>query len=577
MKTIKGFPASPGIAIGKVFSYRPFSCDVEETFFRPEETEKQLAVYGDAACRAGRELDAIIEKLEDEQDDKALIFEAHKEILGDEDLQEALFAAISEQYCVPEYAVYQVFGRFAEKLSRAADPLIAARAADLRDVRNRLIRILRGEPEHDLSLLQENVIIVTHDLLPSDTASMDRSKVLGIVTEVGSATSHSAIIANSYGIAAVLGVHGAVAELPDGSFCAVDALEGTVCLEPDAKYLSQMEQKQVQYLRDKAGLQAYAYGGCMLRSGECLRIGLNVGSAEYQQAYENVDFVGLMRSEFLYMQSNHMPTEEEQYQAYVRVLRHAGGKPVTLRTLDIGGDKTLPYFDLPKEENPFLGNRALRLCLSNPELFHTQIRAALRAAAEGPLWLMFPMVGSVEDIHRAKAAVQHARQELLAEGIAFDEQMKIGIMIEIPSIAELADLAVKEVDFASIGSNDLVQYMCASDRMNRQTAPYYQSFSPAVFRMIGRVIRVFKAAGKPISVCGELAGDPAAAMILAGLGLEKFSMSGACIAGVKKTLAQFTIEELRELAEEIIMLPTQTEVKERIQLAIADKQETTLQ
>lgn len=312
-------------------------------------------------------------------------------------------------------------------------------------------------------------------------------------------------------------------------------------------------------------LKEYYLKPAHLKSGEQIEIGLNVGSPEYTDAFEAVDFVGLLRTEFLYMQSDHMPTEEEQYRAYAQVVTNAGGKPVTLRTLDIGGDKTLPYFELPKEDNPFLGKRALRLCFANPDIFNTQLRAALRASAKGPLWLMFPMVGSVDDIRAAKAAVERAKEELRAEGIAFDENLKVGIMIEIPAIAEIADLAAQEVDFASVGSNDLIQYTTAVDRMNADIADYYQSFSPAIVRMLGKIFSAFHEAGKPISVCGELAGNEQAALILAGLGLRKMSMSGSRISRIKRALSRYTLTQMEELAEQAKMLATEADIEQLLQ------------
>ena len=572
MKELKGLPVSPGIAIGKVYIYHPFSCEVPEAHFPPEDARHYYEMYQLALRTAAEELDAMIAHLEALGNDKSLIFEAHKEILEDEELLEETAAAILDETCMPDYAVASTFERFAGILENAADPLIAARAADLYDVKNRLVRILHGEKERNLSMLHENVIVVAQDLLPSDTATMDKEHVLAIVTQTGSATSHSAIIANSYAIPAVLGVADVTSILYDGAAAAVDALEGRVYLEPDAPTLAHLEQKQAQYRAQASELLKFRSVPCVLRSGEPLQIGLNIGSADYQDAYAYVDFVGLMRSEFLYMQAQSMPSEQTQYNAYVRVLRHANGKPVTLRTLDIGGDKTLPYLQLPHEENPFLGNRALRFCLEHSELFRTQLRAALRASAEGPLQLMFPMVGSMDDIYAAKAAVRQVQQELLAKGIAFDAQIKLGIMIEIPAIAEIADLAAREVDFASVGSNDLVQYLCASDRMNPAVTPYYQSFSPAVFRVLARVISAFRAAGKPVSVCGELAGNPLAAPILAGLGLEKFSMSAASIAPVKKALMQFSLEELHTLANAAIGASTQKAVMELAEAALHGKE-----
>jgi len=565
---VKGNPVSPGIAIGKVFAYFAFSCDVFETYVEAGMEQESMQHYRDALHAASDELDAIIQSLQQENDDKYKIFEAHKEILEDEEIAEEISAAILDERAAPDYAVDKTFTAFAKLLSKAKDPLIAARSADLRDVRNRLLRILHGEKERNLSVLPENVVIVAHDLLPSDTATLNRDKVLGIVTEVGSSTSHSAIIARSYGIPAVLGVADATAVLQDGSECIVDALEGNIYIQPTEQTVAQFRQKQNAFLADTAELLQYYAKPAFLKSGERIEIGLNVGSCERIDAYDHVDFVGLLRSEFLYMQSDHMPTEEEQYRAYVNVIRHASGRPVTLRTLDVGGDKTLPYFSLPKEDNPFLGNRALRLCLANPDMFRTQLRAALRASAEGPLWLMFPMVGSIDDIRAAKEAVNRAKVELRQEGIPFDASIHVGIMIEIPSIALMADLAAAEVDFASVGSNDLTQYTHAADRMNAQISAYYQSFSPAMLRLLAQIFRAFDQAGKPVSVCGEMAGNPMAAVIMAGLGLRKMSMSASSISQVKRVLSRYTLAELQTLSLQAMRLPTQTEVKVLAQASI---------
>ena len=560
MKLIKGNPVSQGIAIGKIFVYKAFSCDVFETYFEKGQEEKRLLQYEDAMKAAAIELNAVIEKLEKENDDKSKIFEAHLEILEDEVISDEIRASIREELAMPDYAVEKSFSAFAALLGRANDPLIAARAADLRDVRNRLLRILHGEKEKNLSVLNEQVVVVAHDLLPSDTATLDRSKVLGIVTEVGGATSHSAIIARGFGIPAILGVPEATVILRDGEECIVDALEGTVYVRPDTFTLDSFMAKRAVFGEEAKEIAKFIDKEALLKSGEKIMIGLNVGSDEDSDDYRHCDFVGLLRSEFLYMQSDHMPTEEEQYRTYVQVLKNAKGRPVTLRTLDIGGDKTLPYLELPKEDNPFLGNRALRLCLSHPDLFHVQLRAALRASAEGPLWLMFPMVGTMDDIRAARAAVDRAKQELRTEHVPFDENIMIGIMIEIPSIAQIADLAVKEVDFASVGTNDLAQYTHAVDRMNANIAGYYQSFSPSMFRILGHIFSEFNKAGKPISVCGELGGDPLAVVVLAGLGLRKMSMSGSNIARVKRMLSKFTLQEVEEIAETARVLPTQKEI-----------------
>jgi phosphotransferase system enzyme I (PtsI) len=286
-----------------------------------------------------------------------------------------------------------------------------------------------------------------------------------------------------------------------------------------------------------------------------------------------VDFVGLFRTEFVYMESEHMPTEDEQFAAYRKVLANAKGIPVTLRTLDIGGDKSLRYLVLPKEDNPFLGNRALRLCLDMPEMFKTQLRAALRASAFGPMQIMFPMVGTMDDIRAGNAAVEEAKAELRAEGIPFDEKINLGIMIEIPSIAMIADMAAKETDFASVGTNDLTQYLHAVDRMNPKLTNYYQSSSPAMFRILGRIFKEYNEAGKPISVCGELAGDPLAAIVLFGLGLRKFSMNASNIAHVKRTLSLFTLAETEQIAKKVQNLSTEAEVITFLKAEVAKREQ----
>jgi phosphotransferase system enzyme I (PtsI) len=313
-----------------------------------------------------------------------------------------------------------------------------------------------------------------------------------------------------------------------------------------------------------------------MASGEEYSIGLNIGSTEPNEYIKYADFVGLFRTEFLYMESEHMPTEEEQFKAYKKVLANALGKPVTLRTLDIGGDKSLRYLVLPHEANPFLGKRALRLCLDLMDLFKTQLRAALRASAFGEMWIMFPMVGSIDDIRNAKAVVEEVKAELRAEKIPFDENIKIGIMIEIPSIAMISDLAAKEVDFASIGTNDLTQYLHAVDRMNADIVDYYQSMSPAMFRMLGNVFSEFNQAGKPISVCGELAGDPVGALVMVGLGLRKLSMNASNIARVKRMLSNFSLTDMKDTAHAVKMQATQDEVIEYLEGKINSQEKITL-
>jgi phosphotransferase system enzyme I (PtsI) len=560
MKILKGNPVSRGIALGNVFIYRAFKADVHEAYFEAGHEQEQLEKYRSAVRMAEAELDAVIAKFSSVSEEKAKIFAAHKEILTDEEVIDGIEEMILTDHTLPNYAVDTVFTEFAVMLSKAKDPLIAARAADLRDVRNRVLRILHGEKEMNLANLTKEVIVVAHDLLPSDTATLDRDKVLGIITEVGGATSHTAIIARSYNIPAVLGISEATDILEEEPYVILDALAGKVFIEPDPDTVMEYRKKLAEYEKEERETREYLTKIPLTASGEKFNVGLNIGSTEPDDGFKFSDFVGLFRTEFLYMESDHMPTEEEQVTAYRKVLANAMGNPVTLRTLDIGGDKSLRYMQLPHEDNPFLGNRALRLCLSLPDLFRTQLRAALRASAYGELWIMFPMVGTIDDVRKAKAKVEEVKKELVAENIPFDENVKVGIMIEIPSIAMISDMVAKEVDFASVGTNDLTQYTHAVDRMNANIIDYYQSMSPAMFRLLAKIFSEFNQAGKPISVCGELAGDPVAAIALVGLGLKKLSMNASNIARVKWVLSKFTMDEMKAIGEKVQQLPTQAEI-----------------
>jgi len=560
MRILKGNPVSRGVALGKVYIYKAFKADVHESYFEAGKEEEFFKKYQDAVKTAEKELENIVTSMSESSPEKAKIFTAHIEILMDEEVQEGVQEMIFESRTMPDYAVDEVYTSFAGLLEKAKDPLIAARAADLRDVRNRVLRILKGEKESNLSSLRDNVIVVAHDLLPSDTATMDRNRVLGIITEVGGATSHTAIIARSYKIPALLGVADATEIMSNGDNVIMDALAGKVLLDPEKETIKEYQEKLVEYIKEERETSQYLDKIPLLASGERFSVGLNIGSTDPDENFKYVDFVGLFRTEFVYMGSEHMPTEQEQFDAYKRVLANAMGNPVTLRTLDIGGDKTLRYMALPKEDNPFLGNRALRLCLDHIDMFKTQLRAALRASAFGPMQIMFPMVGTIDDIRAVKAVVNEVKMDLKSKGIAFDEKIMVGIMIEIPSIGLIADLAAKEVDFASVGTNDLTQYLHAVDRMNPAITSYYQSMSPSMFRILGRIFAEFNKAGKPISVCGELAGDHLGALVMFGLGLRKFSMNAANISRVKRTLSLFTLEEAENIAKKVQNLDTEAEV-----------------
>lgn len=568
----RGNPVSEGIAVGKAYLYRPYLPRVVQGSIPADKAGEAMARYRRLLEKAGEELAAIRRRLERAgEPDKAKIFTAHRDILFDVVMDEEIQDSITQDLATPEWAIHRVYEKFIDLLGKAGDELIRERTTDLRDVKNRLLRIAAGVPEMNLSALGEPVVVVAHDLLPSDTATLDRENVLAIVTEVGGATSHSAIIARSYRIPALLGVEGITGGLTHGQELAVDAVEGLLIADPSPEIKEAFAARREALLTRREEEEKYLFTQPRMADGTPLSVHLNLGSADDRElaAAAYTDGVGLFRTEFIYMGRDRLPTEEEQYQIYKRVLTAFGGRPVTLRTLDIGGDKHLSCMELPREENPFLGKRGLRLCFSMPEVFLTQLRAALRASVHGDLWLMFPMVGSLDDIRRAKEFLQKAKDQLDGEGIPYSPSVKAGIMVEIPSIALVADMAAKEVDFASVGTNDLTQYSTAVDRMNPALREYYQSYHPALFRLIGYVADCFAGEGKPVSVCGELGGDPYAAAVLAGLGISKLSMGAASVARIKRLLSVLTMERAKALAHKARALPTSGEVERYLKAELA--------
>ncbi len=572
MQQYKGNPVSKGIAVGPVYRYEPFDPKITESEIAKEAVDDYLERYRAAKSAARAELDAIIEKLSQNDPDKAKIFAAHIEILDDEAIDEEITELVSEDLCCPDWAIFKTYGKFVKLISKTKDPLIAERVADLFDVRNRLLRNWVGRIERNLASLEKPVIVAAHDLFPSDTATLDRSKVLAIVTEVGGATSHSAIIARSYEIPALLGVSGLMGFIQNDADVVVDAVNGNLFCEPDSAMCAEYGEKRAAYLKKAADVKKYIDSEPVTADGARIELGLNIGSADATEleGEKYVDLVGLFRTEFLYMGRDVLPTEDEQYDIYKKVLQRFGERPVTLRTLDIGGDKTLQCMNLPKEDNPFLGKRALRLCFDEIDIFRTQLRAALRASVHGNLWIMLPMVGSMDDIHRAKQIIDDVKKELDADNIPYAPNVKLGIMIEIPSIAIIADIAAQEVDFASIGTNDLCQYSTAVDRLNPAVSSYYQSYHPAMFRLIGYVVEQFNKAGKPICVCGELGGDVLAAPVLIGLGMRKLSMGLASVAQIKRVIRGLSTQKARELADTARSLHTAAQVEEYLKNSLSE-------
>lgn len=558
---LTGSVASKGIVSGTIRIIESPRLRIEHQIISSGEAEDHLKRLRDASDLAIAQLQKIIEDIPVSSQDKAAIFEAHQTILRDEELISLISQHIREdRHCLP-WAVEESYDEFIEILSGVEDPLIQERVSDMCDTKQRLLACCLGITLSSLAELTKPAVIVAKDLLPSDTVVMDSSLVIGIITEKGGLTSHSAIIARSYGIPSLYGIDNARKLLKNGQTVILDALEGKVITAPSDVEIAECEAKHANFIHRQEVARQYLTKKAETKDGKRISIELNIGSAEIpEDILPYVDGVGLFRTEFLYMEQKELPSEEAQFEIYRKVLETFGDRPVTIRTLDIGGDKTLPCLELPREQNPFLGNRALRLCLSRPDIFRPQLRALLRASVYGNLQIMFPMVGSLDDIRKARRWVEDIQTELREEGTPYHPDTKIGIMVEIPSIAAIADLAAKEVDFACIGTNDLCQYLCAADRMNPNVTSYYQDYHPAMFRMIHHVVKSFAQEGKSCCICGELGGDPVFSSALLGMGMTQFSMSPSAVPEMKQMVAHVDEKAAIHTAQTIRNMETSGEI-----------------
>ncbi|WP_027094419.1 phosphoenolpyruvate--protein phosphotransferase [Cohnella thermotolerans] len=565
-KQLQGIAASPGLAIARAVvldaeAYVPVRGSVEQP-------EREVARFRDAIRQAQAEIERIRAVAEEKLGaEKAAIFEGHLLILEDPDLIETVEERIREEAVNAEYALYEASQTFIEALSQLEDESLRERAADVRDVSGRVINALRGVQGGDLSQLAEECVIVAPDLTPSDTAQLNLDVVRGFVTEIGSRTSHSAIMARSLDIPAIVGAGAGVRDIASGSVVVLDAVEGVLLVDPSPEELALYQDKKAQYDRRKAELRQWAGRASVSADGHRVEIAANIGKLEdVQKALDNgAEAIGLFRTEFLYMGRSDLPTEEEQFQSYKYVLEKMAGKPVVIRTLDIGGDKELPYMDLPKESNPFLGQRALRLCLERPDVFRTQLRALLRASRYGNLKIMFPMIAVLEELQEAKKILAEEKRQLIASGVEVADSIEVGMMIEIPSAAVSADLFAKEADFFSIGTNDLIQYTMAADRMNETVSYLYQPYHPSILRLIRHVIDAARAEGKWVGVCGEMAGDLTAIPLLLGLGLHEFSMSAGSILPARELIGSLSFGDWQSLSKQALSLRGHREVQSFVQ------------
>ena len=570
---LKGIPASPGVAIGPAALYRP----------RPPEV---VARAIDDAAGEWRRLQAAVDTARDEIDalhrravaqvgpDEAAIFEAHLLFLQDPLLVEATRDRIYSEKINAEAAWQRETAAMAATYREMADDYMRARAADVEDVAQRVLRGLMGVAPPSLDFAAPAILIAA-DLTPSDTARLDRERVLAVCTELGGATAHSAILARALGIPAVVGLGHAVWQVAEGQHVAVDGNAGALWLQPDEAQVASLTAQREAWLETQRRDKAAGQGAAATPDGHRVEIAANVGSPnDVAPALEfGAEGVGLFRTEFLFMDRAAAPSEEEQFEAYRRAARAAGGRPLIIRTLDVGGDKPLPYLDLGDEANPFLGWRAIRFCLERPDVFMPQLRAILRASAaeDGPrnVKLMLPMIGAPAEVHAARAMLATAQAELRAAGVPYDEGMEVGIMIEVPSAVAVADQLARLVDFFSIGTNDLTQYVMAADRGNARVAELASAFQPAVLRLVRDAANAAHAAGIWIGMCGELAGNPLAAPVLVGLGLDELSMSAPSIPAVKEAVRRFPLAEAQQIAANALTLDSAEAVADFLQQATA--------
>ncbi|PNZ70405.1 phosphoenolpyruvate--protein phosphotransferase [Staphylococcus croceilyticus] len=562
---IKGIAASDGVAIAK--AYLLVEPDLSFTNEKVTDTDAEIKKFRNALEASKIELTKIRNNAEKQLGpDKAAIFDAHLLVLDDPELIQPIEDKIANEKVSAPEALHEVTTQFITIFESMDNEYMRERAADIRDVSKRVLAHLLGVDLPNPSMIDESVVIVGNDLTPSDTAQLNKEFVQGFVTNIGGRTSHSAIMSRSLEIAAVVGTKTITKEVKQGDMIIVDGTTGDVIIDPTEDELIAYQNKRERFFEDKKELQKLRDAETVTIDGEHAELAANIGTPDdlYGVMENGAEGIGLYRTEFLYMGRDQMPTEDEQFEAYKKVLETMKDKRVVVRTLDIGGDKELPYLNLPKEMNPFLGYRAIRLCLDQQDIFRTQLRALLRASAYGKLNIMFPMVATINEFRDAKAILLEEKDKLKNDGHEVSDEIELGIMVEIPSTAALADVFAKEVDFFSIGTNDLIQYTMAADRMSERVSYLYQPYNPAILRLVKQVIEASHKEGKWTGMCGEMAGDETAIPLLLGLGLDEFSMSATSILKARRQINGLSKNEMAELAQRAINCATQDEVKELV-------------
>ncbi|MBZ8941242.1 phosphoenolpyruvate-protein phosphotransferase PtsI [Escherichia coli] len=571
---ISGILASPGIAFGKALLLKEDEIVIDRKKISADQVDQEVERFLSGRAKASAQLETIKTKAgETFGEEKEAIFEGHIMLLEDEELEQEIIALIKDKHMTADAAAHEVIEGQASALEELDDEYLKERAADVRDIGKRLLRNILGLKIIDLSAIQDEVILVAADLTPSETAQLNLKKVLGFITDAGGRTSHTSIMARSLELPAIVGTGSVTSQVKNDDYLILDAVNNQVYVNPTNEVIDKMRAVQVQVASEKAELAKLKDLPAITLDGHQVEVCANIGTVRDVEGAERngAEGVGLYRTEFLFMDRDALPTEEEQFAAYKAVAEACGSQAVIVRTMDIGGDKELPYMNFPKEENPFLGWRAIRIAMDRKEILRDQLRAILRASAFGKLRIMFPMIISVEEVRALRKEIEIYKQELRDEGKAFDESIEIGVMVETPAAATIARHLAKEVDFFSIGTNDLTQYTLAVDRGNDMISHLYQPMSPSVLNLIKQVIDASHAEGKWTGMCGELAGDERATLLLLGMGLDEFSMSAISIPRIKKIIRNTNFEDAKVLAEQALAQPTTDELMTLVNKFIEEK------
>jgi phosphotransferase system enzyme I (PtsI) len=572
MRVLKGIPASAGIAIGKgYFLNRALPRSVQSTISR-EKVDEEVAAFQRSVARSKEQIRSIRDGVADSASEHHQILSVHLALLEDSMLMDQTVRMIRENLFTADWAFNRVLQSLLETFHRIEDPYLRERGHDLRQIGHRVLENLAGRPLDSVASIKDPVIIVAHDLSPADTAQILKSPVQGFATDVGSRTSHTAITARSLGIPAVVGVERLTEEYGTAETVIVDGEEGVVVLDPTEEAIREYGEKRKAFAQRTRDLAKFARLPTVTRDGKALSLLANIEFPEEADVAlrSGAQGVGLYRTEFLFLNRRDLPSEEEHFDTYRRVAEKFLRHPVTIRTFDLGGDKFASQLELADEMNPAMGLRAIRFCLREKDIFKAQIRAVLRASTFGKVRMMFPMISGVSELRAAMAVLEEARSELRRKRVPYDKEMDIGIMVEIPSAAMVADLLARETDFFSIGTNDLIQYALAIDRVNEHVSYLYEPLNPAILRLVRRIVEAGHDAGIPVAMCGEMAGEPLYSYVLLGLGLDELSMNATAIPRVKRILRKSVAYEAKEFAGSLLLHSTAVEIERVLRKKMED-------